>query len=191
MVVGVGGALAAGVGGYRLTASAFTLDCSWTQDTRTVAMGSGIDNSALGGASVAEWELAIGEPRLIDVVPSSGGADITIDSYDFGNISVDGSTLAPNTAFDRPVCVDGYRTAGGQVVVYNSYYSEFYGADEARNVYSHELGHALGLGHNDALASCRPLALMNSFTSVRLDPECGVNGPTADDVAGIGDAVGK
>lgn len=172
-------------------ADAFNTSCEWPRSTRIVAVPGDTTHAARANYAIDAWEFATGNDRTMSVSPESSETDFAVEAWDFGNISFDGATFQNDTPFRAPPCVNGRFVPGQQTAVFNRYYERFYFEAEVSNVYVHELGHALGLLHNDDLVACRPVAVMHRHTSVRLDPNCGVNGPQADDIAGISDVVGK
>ena len=65
----------------------------------------------------------------------------------------------------------------------NRTYTDSYSVNKRISVMSHEIGHALGLNHNNTSSPCTSVVLMNGYDDQRFD-SCGVYRTKSDDRAG-------
>ncbi|MHB1626743.1 MAG: matrixin family metalloprotease [Candidatus Dormibacteria bacterium] len=100
--------------------------------------------------------------------------DVNIYYGNYGNTGWDGITYytcgTTFNVFSPPSTVEG-----------NTYYFSQYSYDYAVQVYVHELGHVLGLAHNNP-PLCDHVPIMY-YSSARYT-SCGIDTPQADDIAG-------
>jgi predicted Zn-dependent protease len=111
----------------------------------------------------------------------SSGANLRLTDGNFGNTGFDGILLdasGTDPSRDSPLnkCRNGYWTETTTAWL-NRFYTDGYSGAKKKSVYSHEVGHALGLAH---LSHC---VIMHPTTSIRWD-ECGRNTPARDDIDG-------
>lgn len=122
-------------------------------------------------ASVTSWNNSTSVLTLSKV---SSGGKIAVVVGGYGSTGWDGLTSYQ--------CTIGY--FDGQVLArINRTYTDSYSTNKRRSVITHELGHSIGLAHNNARA-CDVMAVMYYETQGRYD-SCNVYTPRADDITGI------
>lgn len=102
---------------------------------------------------------------------NQGSSSLTVDDVYDSSVGWDG--LASYSWYG---CSTGNCFSSVSVLL-NYYYTRNYAASTTQGVAAHELGHAIGLDHENGCV------LMNGYTSNR--QSCGISGPVADDVNGV------
>jgi hypothetical protein len=135
--------------------------------------------SSVASSSVSAWNSA-GTPVTITQV--SSGANIGVADGNFGNVEFDGITQDGN-GNAPPACGGSGFWAGGVFTWWNRYFTNSYSTAKRKSVMVHELGHALGLAHNQAY-TCANMPIMKYDTATRYDT-CGITTPNTDDINGV------
>jgi hypothetical protein len=128
--------------------------------------------TTLSSLSAGRWNSAVARARL---VPVTSGYRIYASETNLGNDGYAGLTYVAG-------CSGGtFATANSSYA--NTYYNDSYPNGERFAVMVHEIGHALGLGHNAAHGNCAVVQIM--YPSVDSYVNCGKQTPQSDDIAGI------
>ncbi|MFD7385883.1 matrixin family metalloprotease [Streptomyces anulatus] len=111
-------------------------------------------------------------------------ADGNFGSHDFDGILLDADGVDPGPGGDHALfkCNSSGHWTETMTAWINRYHADSYSGAKKKNVMVHEIGHALGLDHQD-LADCWSTSIMDSQTSDRYD-RCGLTEPTQDDING-------
>lgn len=109
------------------------------------------------------------------------GAQLTVANGNFGTTGFDG-IMKSGTSLKAPGCKNGAWTSTAFAWL-NAKYTNSYPAAAKKSVFTHEIGHALGLAHRDT-GTCSKLAVMHRSSQVRY-AQCKISTPRADDIAGI------
>lgn len=132
----------------------------------------------------AQWSATYWTRTLTPIILTqvTSGANIGIADGVFGATGFDGITL--NNLQQNPftTCSNGYWTRG-IVTWWNRTYTDSYSGEKKLSVMVHELGHALGLGH-ESFQYCSEVQIMQPDTYTRYD-RCGKYTPQGRDVAWI------
>lgn len=111
------------------------------------------------------------------VVTWASSPDFYVAAGNFGNDGMPG-----RTTFGDGCVWNGshYRFLSGQVwAYYNTYYTEYSSSGAKQAIGAHEMGHALGLGHQ-SVSGCSGKPLMHPDLSFYLS--CGIKTPQGDDI---------
>jgi hypothetical protein len=169
-------------------ASAFTVSgCKWKVLPASVSnLGTGTYLQAAANAVTTYNNL--GGNLLASMNDPSGQVALTAENY--GNIGVDGAFLRRNTAFADASCSGGFFIGSDGVVVVNKFYADSYDLARTQTVYAHEIGHAVGLAHNNRVIPCPSgfqgaVSVMNEYTAIRSSGSCPITGPQNDDKAAL------
>ncbi len=128
--------------------------------------------AATTGALTA-WNNATG---VIHFTAASGTGSLILLQQNGGNNGADGITNYTCGTLHWAGVVDS---------AYNTYYTQNYGGPKRQSVMAHEIGHSLGLAHNNKITSpCSKVKLMYYATPLRWDT-CKINTPQPDDVNGV------
>lgn len=133
----------------------------------------------VAAASVTSWNNT-GTPIQISKVTT--GANMGIENGNFGNTGFDGITRDA-LGNSPPACNGSGTWAGAPFTWWNTYYTDSYSQPKRQSVMVHELGHALGLAHNQA-STCANMPIMKLDTATRYDT-CGLINPNTDDINGV------
>lgn len=122
------------------------------------------DRAAFDGARSA-WNNSAANVWLL-----TGSSTLTVDDVSDSSVGWDGLASYSWTSCSTGNCF----TSVSVLLNYN--YTRGYAAATTQGVAAHELGHAIGLDHEDGCV------LMNGYTSNR--QSCGISGPVTDDING-------
>jgi Matrixin. len=112
----------------------------------------------------------------------TSGSNLTVASGNFGPTGFDG-IMKSGTSLYPPGCSSTGNWTSTAFAWLNTQYTDAYTAQKRQSVFSHEIGHALGLDHeNDG--GCNTMAVMYYTTSGRYD-SCSIYGPKLDDITGV------
>lgn len=156
------------------TAQAYSLTgCKFSSSTipyLVSGLPSGYDLTSARGDWTANTDVAGWSTSTI-----AARADFRFSSY--GQLGWSGSTTA-NT------CPGGTNHTTTVSIRTNRTYTDGYSVNKRISVMAHEIGHALGLHHNNTSSPCTSVVLMNGFDSERFDT-CGVYRTRTDDRNGV------
>ncbi len=137
-------------------------------------------------ASKNAWNNAQTSMDLVAGSPTSGNPFFKVIIANYGNAMASGITRKPGTVSGYPGCAGSFWTVGQMEAVTNTYYGT--GTFRLQNTTVHEIGHALGLAHNNAVYSCAPgtgyVSIMYHTLDSSLGP-CKINSPQSDDASGV------
>lgn len=108
------------------------------------------------------------------------GANLTVANGNFGDSGFDGIMKSTTSAI--PGCSRDHWTSTAFAWL-NTHHTKTYSYAKRRSVFTHEVGHALGLAHNER-GRCSTLAVMHPSTYTRFDV-CGISTVRSDDIRGI------
>ncbi|MBC9953639.1 matrixin family metalloprotease [Leucobacter sp. cx-42] len=108
------------------------------------------------------------------------GANLTVANGNFGPTNFDGVMKSATNYL--PGCSSGNWTSTAFAWL-NTFHTDSYSYNKRRSVFTHEVGHALGLAHNE-LGSCSSMAVMHPRTYDRFT-KCGISTVRNDDIRGI------
>lgn len=162
------------------SAHAYTIEagCKWpSMPVRWLNGGSNSTYQSAGSSAVANWD-ATSTPLSFSRASSGPIYGISLRDSNFGTDSGKVGVTYVN-------CSGG--TFSGEIASYwNTYYTNTskYGAINAKiAVITHEIGHALGLNHNNTGGACSGVPIM--YYSMDFYFTCGWYKPRPDDINGI------
>lgn len=128
-------------------------------------------------SAVAAWNAS----TKVTFKKVSSGANLTLASGNFGKTGFDG-IMKSATSLSAPGCKSGAWASTAYAWV-NTSYTDSYVTAAKTSVFSHEIGHALGLAHRNT-GPCASMSVMHGSSQARF-AECKISTPRADDIAGI------
>lgn len=130
--------------------------------------------TTLSPNSAGRWNSAVARMRFVYTHP---GGTVSAGEFNYGN-----TTYAGITTYS---CSGGYMTTGLSATKsrLNTYFTDAYPNGERYTAMVHELGHAVGLAHNNAHGSCAAVQVM--YFNLDSWVNCGIQTPQSDDIAGI------
>ncbi|MFE9748148.1 matrixin family metalloprotease [Saccharothrix saharensis] len=160
-------------------ASAAPLGCQFS--TPNLKWKASISNTA-AYLNPAQWSAKYWHdtPTPVILTQVTSGANIAIADGNFGNVTFDGATRSGVDQTQAPSCASTGYWATGVVTWWNRYFTDDYSGQKKLSVMVHELGHALGLGH-ESHSSCSSVNIMETGTYQRYDV-CGKYAPQAADI---------
>lgn len=163
------------------TASAWTyIGCYWPTIQQGTAFGWHDEATGVGARTAWEHSIADWNYTPTKIYFSGDGYGITTYNDNEGNTGYDG--------ISRRTC-NSNNTFRDVTSNLNSYYTNNYSAQKRESVSTHELGHAVSLGHENGTNSPCPVAIMYFATGLRFDT-CGEFRPHPDDITGINSIYG-
>jgi len=133
----------------------------------------GSNYGSVTDSAAAAWTLTP-TPLYLYSAPPSGSTNLVTTFYNYGATGYDGITYLPG-------CAGGY-WSGYVYSEFNSNYTDNYDYNGKQQVMVHEMGHALGLGHQGT-NTCADIAIM--YPSSDRWFVCGKETPQPDDINGI------
>ncbi|MFI7238155.1 matrixin family metalloprotease [Streptomyces cyaneofuscatus] len=129
--------------------------------------------------AMSAWNSSSSQFNFAEV---TSGANLRLTDGNFGNISVwgilrDSSGVDPGPA-DNPKCSSG-RWAEANSAWLNRYHLDGQPGWVKKSVYVHEVGHAIGLAHEDDLSCVIMRTYVDNFVF-----DCLLDSPTQDDING-------
>lgn len=165
------------------------LNCQWSSaDIRFENTGATSTWSSASNAGIGAWNAA--------AVPINFGYALTgynfkIYGGSYGNVGWSGYTSPTGHRGTNATCTNGRWAVGGIAVYLNSTTTTTYSAFRRKSVVAHELGHVLGLAHNNASFACAGGAVgwkqLMFYSDARSSGNsCGnIDTPQSDDTAGV------
>ncbi|HEU0130713.1 MAG TPA: matrixin family metalloprotease [Mycobacteriales bacterium] len=136
----------------------------------------GVDVSGyttLTGLSAGRWNNVLTGAKLVTATTTY---TVYATEMNFGSYGGDGT-------HDITCATSGGTFAVPSKAYANTYYTNTYSNPQRFSVMVHELGHVLGLDHNNDHGNCSVVQIM--YVSIDRYDNCGVEYPKSDDVAGV------
>lgn len=160
----------------RFGCSFTTGSLKWKDATRTATY------TTAAGNAVHSWDDAAN--ALLSFTKVSSGANIVVADGNFGYFNgYDGIVQDASGNDPRVNCSSSGKWTASVYAWINTYAGDSYSTAKKQSLFTHEIGHALGLAHTSA-QSCPNVAIMHPKTSTRYDI-CRYTTPRPDDIDGI------